>query len=181
MRKLIFASALLAFAPALWAKVTIDYAKEMDFKDVKTFQFKPTDETAASDQLVSEQIAQMTKAKLKAAGLTEVTSNPDIYVTYHVVAEDHPVLNTTGFGYGGFGPGWGAWGGGAGSSTTTVSEYTEDTLVIDAYRPSDNKLVWRGQGTSSWSDKPDKRDKQIQETLDDLGERWQKILHNQGE
>jgi len=181
MRKLIFASALLAFAPALWAKVTIDYAKEMDFGDVKTFQFKATDETAAKDPLLADSIVQMLKTKLKAAGLTEATANPDVYVTYHVLTKDTPVLNTTGFGYGGFGPGWGAWGGGLGSATTTVSTYTEDTLVIDAYRPSDNKLVWRGQGTTSWSDKPEKRDKQIQETLDDLSARWHKILRNQGE
>ena len=176
MRKFIFAAALLAFAPALWAKVSIDYAKEMDFGDVKTFQFKPTDGTAAKDQLLDDSIVQKLKAKLKAAGLTEASANPDIYVTYHVVTKDTPVLNTS---YGGFGPGWGAWGGL--DAATTVSTFTEDTLVVDAYRPSDNKLVWRGQGTQSWSDKPEKRDKQIQETLDDLSARWQKILHNQGE
>ena len=176
MRKLIFAAALLAFAPALWAKVSIDYAKEMDFGDVKTFQLKPNEETAANDQLLDDSIVQKVKAKLKAAGLTEATANPDIYVTYHVVTKDTSVLNTS---YGGFGPGWGAWG--DLDAATTVSTYTEDTLVVDAYRPSDNKLVWRGQGTTSWSDKPEKRDKQIQDTLDDLSARWQKILHNQGE
>jgi Domain of unknown function (DUF4136) len=181
MRKLISVLALLAFAPALWAKVTIDYAKDLDFGSVKTFQFKPTDETAAQDPLLAERIVQMLKAKLTAAGLTEATSNPDVYVTYHVVTEDKPVLNTTGFGYGGYAPGWGAWGGGLTSTTTTVSTFTEDTLVIDAYRPSDNRLVWRGQGTTSWSEKPDKRDKQIEDTLDDLSARWQKILRNQGE
>jgi len=181
MRTLIAVAALLAVAPSLEAKVTIDYAKDMNFQEVKTFQYKAMDDTQAPDPLVSDRIVQMVKAKLTAAGLTEVTANPDVYVTYHVVTKEKPVLNTTGFGYGGFGPGWGAWGGGLASSTTTVSEYNEDTLIIDGYRPSDNKLVWRGQGTTSWSDKPDKRDKQIEDTLDDLGQRWQKILRNQGE
>jgi Domain of unknown function (DUF4136) len=181
MYKLIGLAALLVAGPALAQKVNIDYAKDMDFKDVKTFQYIQKEDSGVKDSLMADHITQMLKAKLTASGLSEVTANPDIYVTYHVTTKTTPVLNTTGFGYGGFGPGWGAWGGGLSSATTTVSEYTTGTLVVDAYGPDDKKLVWRGTGTVDVSDKPDKVTKQVQDILDKLGDRWQKILKNQGE
>ena len=71
--------------------------------------------------------------------------------------------------------------GGMGSSTTTESTYTEGTLIIDAYEPSDKKMVWRGTGTVTVKAKPEKQSQQITKILTKLGEKWQKILAGQGE
>jgi Domain of unknown function (DUF4136) len=184
MCRLMGLAVLLVAAPVMAQKVTIDYAKDVDFKSVHTFQYvasEPEPANDTQDPFLAERITEMLKAKLTEDGLREVMENPDFYVTYHVITKEVPVLNTTGYGYGGYGPGWGAWGGGISSATTTVSSYTEGTLVIDAYRPSDKKLVWRGTGTVNVSSKPEKRVRQVEDILQKLGRRWEKILRNQGE
>ncbi|HEU4618938.1 MAG TPA: DUF4136 domain-containing protein [Gammaproteobacteria bacterium] len=180
MNRLIGIALLLIAAPVAAQKVTIDYAKDIDFNSVKTFQYVPS-EDGAPDPLMAERIDALIKQKLVDGGLKEVTENPDIFVTYHLTAQQNQVLNTTGFGYGGYGPGWGAWGGaGLSTATTTVSTYTEGTLIVDAYRASDKKLVWRGTGTDTVSGKPEKRTKQVESVLNKLGDRWQRILKNEG-
>jgi hypothetical protein len=67
-----------------------------------------------------------------------------------------------------------------GSSTTTESNYTEGTLIIDAYEPGDKKMVWRGTGTVTVKAKPEKQAQQIDKILAKLGDKWDKILAGQG-
>ncbi len=108
--------------------------------------------------------------------------NPDIYVTYHFTSKDNTVYHTDSFGYGGYGRGWGGWGGGmGGTSTTRASTYTRGTLLIDAYEASEKKMVWRGTGTVTVKEKPEKQIKQIENILNKMGKRWDKILKNKGE
>jgi hypothetical protein len=70
---------------------------------------------------------------------------------------------------------------GMGSSTTTSSTYTEGTLIIDGYEPSDKKMVWRGTGTVTVKGKPEKQAKQIDSIVAKIGAKWDKILAGQGE
>lgn len=176
---LLFVVALVA-TPAMAQKVYIDYSHEFDFSKVKTFEYVDTKESNSKDELMDSRIASMIKQKLEAGGLTEVSENPDLYVTYHVTTKDQTSYTTTNFGYGGYGGGWYRWGGGMGTSYTTPVNYTEGTLIIDAYRPSDKKMVWRGTGTVTVKAKPEKVTQQIQNILDKLGKRWAKILKGQG-
>jgi hypothetical protein len=182
MKRFIGLALLMIAGPVAAQKVTIDYAKGFDFKNVKTFEYAPTEKTDAKDPLMNDRIVGLIKQKLTEDGLKEVDENPDIYVTYHMTTKENTVFNTTGFGYGGFGPGWGGWGLGVpASSTTTESTYTEGTLIFDAYDAQDKKLVWRGTGTVTVSDKPDKQTKDIEKIVDKLGDRWKKILRAEGE
>ena len=124
--------------------------------------------------------------ELREGGLTEVQENPDLYVTYHVTTEELSSFNTTSMGYGGYGGYWGgwdawgpydAWGGPMmGSSVTREYTYEEGTLVIDAYDSKEKKMVWRGMGTVTVKDKPEKQVKQVEKILTKLGKRWDKIL-----
>ena len=181
MKTLIGLALMLAVTPVAAQQVTIDYAKDVDFKAVKTFQYTETKETNAQDSMMGDRIVTDLKAQLTEAGLTEVKDSPDIFVTYHMTSKEDTVLNTTGFGYGGFGVGWGRWGGGMASSTTTESTYTEGTLIVDAYQASDKKMIWRGTGTVTVATKPEKQEQQIQKVLTKMGTKWSKILKNQGE
>jgi hypothetical protein len=169
----------LAATPALAQKVAIDYAHDFDFKAVKTYQYVSTTDKDQANQLMHDRIVSMFKQKLNEGGLTEVSENPDIYVTYHLTSQQEQVYNTTNFGYGGMWGGWGGWGG-MGSSTTTTSTYTEGTLIFDAYEPSDKKMVWRGTGTVTVKAKPEKQTQQVENILNKLGKKWQKILAGQG-
>ena len=169
----------LAAAPAMAQKVAIDYAHDFDFEAVKTYQYVSTHDGDQTNQLMHDRIVSMLKQKLNGGGLTEVTENPDIYVTYHLTTQQEQVYNTTNFGYGGYWGGWRGWGG-MGTSTTTTSTYTEGTLIFDAYEPGDKKMIWRGTGTVTVKAKPEKQTQQVQNVLDKLGKKWHKILAGQG-
>ena len=187
---LVFVLALAA-SPAMAQKVTVDYAHDFDFSGVKTFQYVDTKDSNAKNELMAGRIEEMIKKELREGGLTEVQENPDIFVTYHVTTEEMSSFNTTGVGYGGYGgygPGWGGYGrygygygaGGMATSTTYETKYTEGTLIIDGYDPTDKKLVWRGTGTVTVKDKPEKQVKQVDKILKKIGDKWDKILEGKG-
>jgi hypothetical protein len=180
---------VLAFAatPALAQKITIDYAHDFDFEKVKTFQYVDTPESNAKNQLVDGRIRDAIIRELTDGGLRQVESDPDLFITYHVTSEENTVYNTTATGFGGYGGYYGGWGGyggyggmGMASATTTSYTFTEGTLIIDAYEPGEKKMVWRGTGTVTVKENPEKLSKQIDKILRKIGKKWDKILHNKG-
>jgi len=178
----IFVVALVA-TPAMAQKVTIDYAHDFDFGSIKTFQYVDTeDSNVKGNQMMADRVASMIMKELREGGLTEVQENPDIYVTYHFTTQDRTSYSTSSFGYGGYGGGWGGYGGmgGMGTSTTTAHNYTDGTLLIDAYDSTDKKMIWRGTGTVTVKSKPEKQIKQVEKILTKIGAKWDKILHGQG-
>ena len=187
---LIFVMALIA-TPALAQKVTVDYAHDFDFSGVKTFQYVDTQESNSKNDLMAGRIVEMIKKELREGGLTEVQENPDLFVTYHVTTEEMSSFNTTSMGYGGYGGygagwggygrhGYGGYGGGMASTTTYETKYTDGTLIIDGYNPADKELVWRGTGTVTIKDKPEKQIKQVEKILEKIGKKWDKILAGKG-
>lgn len=173
----------IAATPALAQKITIDYAHDFDFSSVETFQYVDTKESNAPDELTGNRIKNAIIRELSEGGLQSVSSDPDLYVTYHLTSQENTVYNTTNFGYGGYHRGWRGWGGGMSTATTTASTYTEGTLIVDAYAPDDGgekKMVWRGTGTVTVKSKPEKQQKQIDNILDKLGKKWAKILAGKG-
>jgi hypothetical protein len=182
MRKTFGLMIVLAMAatPALAQKVYIDYAHDFDFSTVDTYQFVDTEESNAENSLMHERIVAAIKQELNDNG-REVTGDPDLYITYHITTQEKTNYNTTHFGYGGYGAGWYGWGSSMGTSTTTATNYTVGTLIIDAYEPTEKKMVWRGTGTVTVKSKPEKQMKQVDKILKKLGKRWDKILAGQGE
>lgn len=172
--------ALLVFLPvtATWAqKVTIDYAHDFDFSGVKTFTYVDTPDSNARNELDDARIRNAIIRQLEERGLEQVESGGDIMVTYHVTTTENTTFDTTYYGYGGWGPGWGHWGGPAmATSSTTSYTYIDGTLIVDAYEPAEKKLVWHGSSTVTVKDNPEKRSKQVDKILDKMGKKWQKIL-----
>lgn len=171
---------IVASVPAFAQKITIDYAHEFDFSVVKTFEYVRTPETNAPDEITDNRIKNAIIRELAEGGLHSASSDPDLFVTYHMTTKENTVYNTTSFGYGGFYGGWGPWGGGMGSATTTASTYTVGTLIVDAYDPDEKTMVWRGTGKVTVKAKPEKQQKQINQILAKLGKKWGKILAGQG-
>jgi hypothetical protein len=190
---LLIALAVVA-APSIAQKITIDYAHDFDFEQVKTFTYVDTPDSNTGNDLADNRIKSKTIAALTTGpdGLKQVDSGGDIYVTFHVTTKDNTVFTTDSFGYGGWGPGWGGYGrygyggygyygaGMGGTTTTRATTYTEGTVILDAYNPDDKQLVWRGTGTVTLKAKPEKIDKQIDNIFNKMGSKWQKILKNQG-
>jgi hypothetical protein len=178
--------------PSIAQKITIDYAHDFDFESVKTFTYVETKDSNAGNDLTDNRLKAAIIREVTEGGAKQVDSNPDLYLTYHVTTEDNTVFNTTSYGYGGYGPGWGGYGrygygygygyGMGGMDTTTRAyTYTDGTLIIDAYNPADKQLVWRGTGTVTLKAKPEKQAKQVDKILAKMGDKWDKILKNQGE
>jgi len=172
----------LAATPTLAQRITIDYAHDFDFKPVKTFQYVETKDSNAKDQLMDGRIKAAVIKELTEGELQQVESDGDLLVTYHIATQDNTVFNTSTMGMGGMGGRWGRWGGGMGmaTSTTTTSTYTEGTLILDAYEPTEKKMVWRGRGTVTLKSKPENISKQIDKIMAKMGAKWDKILKNQG-
>jgi hypothetical protein len=177
---LLFVLALVA-TPAMAQKVTIDYAHDYDFDGIKTFQYVDTRESnVQGNDMMATRVMSMIKKELREGGLTEVAENPDIYVTYHFTTEERTSYTTTNFGYGGYHGGWYGWGGSMGSSTTQQYNYTDGTLIIDAYDGNEKKMIWRASGTVTVKAKPEKQTRQVQSILEKIGKKWQKILAGMG-
>jgi hypothetical protein len=63
---------------------------------------------------------------------------------------------------------------------TQQHNYTDGTLIIDAYDATDKKMIWRATGTVTVKAKPEKQIKQVENILEKIGKRWEKILAGQG-
>ncbi len=188
---LLIALAVVA-VPSIAQKITIDYAHDFDFEQVKTFTYVDTPDSNTGNDLADNRIKAKTIAALTQGpnGLKQVDSGGDISVTFHVTTKDNTVFTTDNFGYGGWGPGWGGYGrygyggdggyGGMGTTTTRATTYTDGTVILDAYESGDKQLVWRGTGTVTLKAKPEKIDKQIDNIFNKMSTKWQKILKNQG-
>ena len=177
---LVFVVALVA-TPAMAQKVTIDYAHDYDIDSVKTYQYVSTDDSnIKGNEIMAQRVEDMIKKELREGRLTEVSENPDIYVTYHFTTQERTSYQTTNFGYGGYHGGWYGWGGGMGTSTTQQVNYTDGTLIIDAYDGKDKKMIWRATGTVTIKAKPEKQIKQVENILEKIGKKWEKILAGQG-
>ena len=66
------------------------------------------------------------------------------------------------------------WGGGMGSSTTTISEYDVGTLVIDIWDAETKQMIWRGSATKTIPKKPEKQAKLIDAAVAKLAREWEK-------
>ena len=68
-------------------------------------------------------------------------------------------------GYGGYG--WRGMGGWA-STSTTVSEYTVGTLVVDIFDAKSKELLFRGTASDELSDKAEKNQKKLAKASDKM-------------
>jgi hypothetical protein len=92
----------------------------------------------------------------------------DALVVVHGASETKRSLNTFYSGMGGYGyRGWGAMGG-MGTATTTASEYTVGTLVVDIFEAKSKALLWRGIAQDEISDKPEKNVKKLGKASDKM-------------
>ena len=165
---------------AAWAdNVSVDFDSSVDFNKLKTFQMMPNPKGALvkSNPLLASQIEAMIVGEFEKQGLSQVSENGDLQVSFDASTKENHVLNTMGMGPGiGFGVGWRRWGMGMGGmATTTVSTFTEGTLVIDGWTMDPKQMVWRGVAEASVVTDAQKTKKNIQKSLDKLFEKWDRI------
>ena len=160
-RHMITALALAALtAGVVYAQhVTTDSDPGAPFATYKTYAWTPG--TASAISLTEQRIHDGVNAQLQSKGMTQVDSNPNVFVATHVTTHTVPQVIADGFGPWGFGPGM-----------ATVQTYTEGSLIVDLYDATTRKMVWRGVATAAVSDKAEKNAVKIDKGLMKMFERY---------
>jgi Domain of unknown function (DUF4136) len=156
------AVAVLTLAPtaAFAQKVSTDFDPVASFAKYKTYAW--AEGTKSPNPLGEDRIHQAVETRMAAAGFTKAAGNPDVFIATHAVGQEEKEIITTGYGYGG---GYYRYGGMGGMTTSSVNTYIKGTLVLDMYDASTKKLVWRGTGTDTVSDKAEKNAKKVDKAL----------------
>ena len=168
MKRFAVLVSLLCFAAvvsALGQKVSVDFDKEANFASFKTYTWAKG--TPAPNPLMDQRIIDGIDKQLAAKGLQklEASANPDLVVLYHGAVGTETQLNTMNTG----GYGWGyRWGGGMGTSTTTVEKIPVGHLTVDIGDAKTKKLLWMGSASDTLSDKPEKNEKKINSALEKM-------------
>jgi len=154
---------LAAAAAAQQVETTVD--RTADFSKYRTFTIEIA--TGWGNPIGEKNLLDELRKGFTSKGWTEdIQGSPDVRIVAHGATEEKKRLDTFySGGYGGY-YGWG-WGG-VGSSTTTVSEYTDGTLVVDIFDSATKTLVWRGVAQAELKRKQNKREKQASKAVEKL-------------
>lgn len=133
---------LLLAACSPTVKVTSDYDKTVDFTKYKTYAFSTESTQLPINELNRRRVLGDVETQLATKGLTKVEDKYDLLVDVRITAKERQEATsyTTG-GYGGY-----RWGGGMGTTSTTVSTYVDGSLIITLVEATKKEMVWQGVG-----------------------------------
>jgi len=160
--KILVAIIVLSFATVAFAKVTVDFDQNADFSKYRTYAWQQG--TPAADPLNQRRIERAVSEQLKAAGLSEVSSSPDLNIVTHASSKQKQEVHTGNFGYGPMSPGFGEQ-----DFTMTIDI---GTLRVDLVDARTKKLVWSATATKTLSDNPKKVAKLIDKVVTKMFKRF---------
>lgn len=180
MTRLLPLCLLLAAVPVTAQKVNIDFDGATAFSEFKTFQFKDTahDLSEVRPLLHEDAVIRLTTYAVD-GGLTEVDSDPDVYVAYYVAfsGDLSLALSDLEYAYGpGFRPG-DYWEGGVGTRETRAKPFVfkEGTVVVDVWDAERKILVWRGIATANVKKDAGKNARKLERSFEKLMKQWEKM------
>jgi len=147
--------ALTAFAQ----KILVDSDSSVDFSKFKTYAWRTG--TPAPSPLMDQRVIAAINTQMASKGFVKVDAdkNPDLIITYHAAVDYETQITSTGYYY---------YGGG----TTYVDKIPVGTLLVEMDDPATHKVVWRGQGSDTMSDKPDKIAKKINQVAEKMFKKY---------
>ena len=115
-----------------------------DFSKFQTYGYfdEVTGRAATYDSFATRYIKNAIDHEMQLRGFKK-SNEPQLLINTHVQTKDKVQVNETPTGGGYYGYRYGMYGWGAGVSTT-VDNYTEGTLNVDAVDVASKKLVWEG-------------------------------------
>ena len=164
--------------PVLGQKVNVDYDGATAFSEYRTFQFYETREDLRDFSLTShEKVVRQLRAYAEEGGLTEVQTDPDVYVAYYTAdrGDLRLTLSDLEYTYGSDFSLGSYWEGGVGDRTANSFTFKEGTLIIDVWDAERKQLVWRGMATATVAKDPDKNDKKIERALKKMTKNWEEM------
>jgi hypothetical protein len=166
VKTMTWAGVALALAGGAWAQdVKVDFDAAANFGAIKTFSIKVG--TAWGNTIGEKRVMdEFTQALTEKGWKLTPEGRADAQVVVHGAGEKKRDLNTFYSGMGGYG--YRGWGGGMGTATTTVNEYTVGTLVVDIFEAKSKSLMWRGIAQDELSDKTEKNIKKLGKASDKM-------------
>lgn len=162
---IVLAVVLAITASAFPSKVRTDYDHNVSFSLYKTYSWAKLDMPSS---LWNDRVKEAVDKALAAKGWKEVPAGGDVSIVAVGTTREKPTLYTF---YNGF-DGW-MWGGfGDAVATTTVENYRVGTLILDMYDSNTKKLIWRGSASDTLSDKPEKNEKKLDKSVQNLFEHF---------
>jgi hypothetical protein len=157
------ATALFASAALFAADVKTDFDPAVDLAKFKTYSFiagiEMTKTGLLADPTVRERLKNFIAGGMEMRGLKEVPKDEkyDLAVRYWVArkakTEEHVILSSDPYMWGGYPPYWGgAWGGFY--EEYVVNHFVEGTLIVDLIDPGTKELVWRTYLRQKIEDRP---------------------------
>ena len=146
--------------------VSHDYDRNVNFINLKTYNWLPIPENANINSLDETRIKNAANIELQNKGLRLINNNPDFFIAEHLVKKDRVNVTNWGYGYGPYGRYWG-------TNEVTVYQYEEGTLILDFVNAESKNLIWRGSAKADLDNAktPEKRDMLIKASV-------KKILQN---
>ena len=165
LRAVLTGSLLMLPAIAAAQDVKIDFDKAFNFSPVKTYSIKIG--TTWGNNLSQRRVLEEFDQAIAGKGWKKVDeAQADIVVILHGATQTKRNATTYysgmgGYGYRGFG------GGGMGTASTVVNEYTVGMLVVDMFDAKSKNLVFRGTAEDEISDNPEKNKKRLEKAVDE--------------
>jgi hypothetical protein len=177
-QQILFLFLFLLALPALGQKVHVDYDGATAFSEYRTFQFFETKEDLRDFSLTShKKVVRQLRDYAEEGGLTEVDTDPDVYIAYYTADRGDLRLTLSDLGYA-YGPDFSLgsyWEGGVGNRTSNSFTFKEGTMIIDVWDAERKQLVWRGMATATVAKDPDKNDKKIEKALKKMTKNWEEM------
>jgi hypothetical protein len=166
-RNILISAAFITGAALLFAAdVKTDYSHSADFGQYHTYSWMKVD---AGNPLWVDRIKRDVDGQLTAKGWMQVPSGGDAAVSAFGATHEKQSLQTF---YDGFGGGW-RWGGfGPDLATTTTINTPVGTLVVDIFDAHTKQLIWRGTSDRTLSDKPEKNEKKLEDSVQSMFKRF---------
>ncbi len=175
MKKLItIFSITLMLSSCSSLKVNYDMDQKVNFNQFDTFSFYPWDYKNGFqiNDYDKQTILVAIQDDMEKKGYKYVKEGGDLVISIFITLKgktSYEAYNNHYGGWAGYGGGWGysgfgyGYGYGPGYNTTTVTEhnYTEGTLIIDAFNANTKKLIWQGTGSRPVEQNLDKRDREL--------------------
>lgn len=168
MKKIII---LILITNSFWScksvNVAVDYDKEVDFSNYKTYAFfKPGIDKVELNSLDKKRILRAIESALTSKGMAK-SKNPDVLVNFFTKSNKnvdvHGPTMTYGFGFNyGFGINPWFW------NQYNVSSSREGILFIDILDAKNKELIWQGIGTGHLSRSAQKKELRIKEFVDEI-------------
>jgi hypothetical protein len=158
----IAAGLALAVAGGAWAQdVKVDFDKAANFGAIKTFSVKLG--TSWGNPFGEKRVTDDVTQALVAKGWTLAPEDKaDAHVVLHGATQTKHSLNTYYSGMGGY-----RWGG-MGTATTTDTQYTVGTLLVDIFDAKGKNLIWRGAAQDEASNDTEKNIKKVTKAIEKL-------------